>query len=221
MRSSDTRPSRRSATRRHRSAGRGRRSARKWIRELASVAVASFVVLLARSTFADHYVVPTGSMLPTVHAGDRVLVHKAAYGWRVPLTRYWLREGDAPARGDVVVLEAPSSGDVLLKRVVAVPGDLVAIRRGRVWLNGRAAPLGARAGQLIETLGERDHEVDLGLGGPDFGPIRVPAEHYLVMGDNRGDSHDGRMFGWVARDAILGRALGVYLRGGAPVWVGL
>ena len=118
--------------RRPSAAGGSTASARKLVRELASVAAAALVVLLARSSLADHYVVPTGSMEPTVFAGDRVIVHKAAYGWRVPLTQQWFIEGTDPSPGEVVVLEAPDSGEVLLKRVVAAPGDLVAVRSGRL-----------------------------------------------------------------------------------------
>ena len=58
-------------------------------------------------------------------------------------------------------------------------------------------------------------------GGPDFGPVTLPADQYLVMGDNRGDSHDGREFGFVGRDAFLGRAFAVYWRGGRPTWQSL
>jgi signal peptidase I len=65
------------------------------------------------------------------------------------------------------------------------------------------------------------HVVSVGDGGPDFGPAVVPPGHYLVMGDNRGDSKDGRMFGWVRREAILGRAEAVYARDGSLTWLEL
>ncbi|MGH7294153.1 MAG: signal peptidase I, partial [Polyangiaceae bacterium] len=74
-------------------------------------------------------------------------------------------------------------------------------------------------GGLVEELGGKEHALSSEYGGgPDFGPTRVPAGEYLVLGDNRGNSRDGRFFGWVDRGAILGRAVAVCLRDGKPVW---
>jgi signal peptidase I len=188
-------------------------------RELASCAVAAAVVLLARASFADQYVVPSGSMTPSVRVGDRVLVDKRAFGLRVPLTERYLARFDAPARGDVVVLDSPVADLVLLKRVVATPGDRVAVERGRLTINGRALTYEPRGGELVEGIEGHPHAVAIDAdGGRDFGPVTVPAGRYLVLGDNRGQSHDGRYFGFVRRDAILGRAVAVFVRDGAPAW---
>ncbi|HEY8078410.1 MAG TPA: signal peptidase I, partial [Labilithrix sp.] len=96
------------------------------------------VAFFARASFADHYRVPSGSMEPTVQVGDHVAVAKAAYGVRVPMTDVWLARWADPARGDVVVLDSPEDGKVLLKRVVAVAGDRVEVRDGRVRIGDRA-----------------------------------------------------------------------------------
>ena len=153
-------------------------------------------------------------MLPTVQLRDRVLVDKAAYGWRVPFSKVWLGEVRMPARGDVVVLTSPDDGVVLLKRVVAIAGDRVSLRRGRLKLNGQPVPIRWQ----FEQLGT-PHRIGLQFGGgPSFGPENVPAGHVLVVGDNRGNSRDGRSFGFVPSETILGRALGVYLRDGSLVW---
>jgi len=191
-------------------------------RDLASIFVAAAVVLVARASLADHYVVPTGSMEPTVEIGDHIFVDKLAYGLRVPFTRTYLVRGEAPARGDVVVLESPTEGDVLLKRVVAVAGDVVEVEGGRVTIDGRAAPVTERDGGVLEELGNRTHALgtDYG-GGPSFGPTLVPEGKVLVLGDNRGNSKDGRYFGWVDRDAVLGRAVSVCVRDRHLVWRGL
>jgi signal peptidase I len=79
-----------------------------------------------------------------------------------------------------------------------------------------------RDGGLVETVGGRAHALggEYG-GGPDFGPTPVPEDKYLVLGDNRGNSADGRFFGWVDRDAILGRAVAICLHDGRPTWKGL
>jgi signal peptidase I len=102
--------------------------------------------------------------------------------------------------------------------VVGVPGTRVKVREGRIFIDDKLAPIEQRAGGRYEHLGRALHQVRLtNDGGPDYGPVTIPEGRYLVMGDNRGDSHDGRSFGLVSREAILGRAMGVYWRGG-PTW---
>ena len=91
-------------------------------------------------------------------------------------------------------------GAVLLKRVVAVEGDLVEVRDGHVRIDGRPAT-------------EHTLSLDYG-GGPDLGPVRVPQGKVLLLGDNRGNSRDGRTFGFVAREQVLGRAFAVVARDG-------
>jgi signal peptidase I len=194
---------------------------RRIVREVVMVAVFALVLMSARSSVADHYLVPTGSMQPTVEIDDHVLVNKAAYGLRVPFSHSYLARFDGPAAGDVVVLEAPDEDKVLLKRVVGVPGTRVEVRGGRIWIDGRAAPVTTRGDALFEQLGRADHALRLTRGGgPDWGPVTIPEGRYLVMGDNRGDSRDGRFFGLVTREVILGRAVGVVWRSG-PTWDGL
>jgi signal peptidase I len=78
------------------------------------------------------------------------------------------------------------------------------------------------SGLAYETLGTSSHALDLEAGGgPDFGPETLPRGRYLVLGDNRGNSRDGRYFGLVSGDAILGRVKGVVIRDGRPTWIGL
>jgi signal peptidase I len=193
--------------------------AKNWLGLLAF----SLVLVFTRASLADHYVVPSGSMEPTVQVGDRIFVNKAAYGWRVPLTGLWLTPPSVPERGSVVVLTSPDPGPVLLKRVVALPLDLVEVRGGRLSINGQAVPVSwddVPSG-LVEYLGP-PHEIRLGYdGGRDFGPEVVPQGKLLVLGDNRGNSRDGRYFGFVDVERVRGRALGIYARSGRPTWLGL
>ena len=197
----------------------GRRRIARILRIPAWIAVV-LIVLGARSSLADHYEVPSGSMLPTVRIGDHVLVSKLAYGIRAPFVGY-LDQFRGPGRGDVVVLESPENGIVLLKRVIALPGDTVAVRSGRLWLNGQEIAVEADHGEVRELLGHA-HTISLDEGGgPNFGPATMPADKYLVLGDNRGDSRDGRFFGLVDRGAIFGRALRIYWRNGKPAWQSL
>jgi signal peptidase I len=191
-------------------------------RDLVSILGASAICLVARASLADHYRVPTGSMEPTVAVGDQICVNKAAYGLRVPASEKYVLEGAGPARGDVVVLTSPTDGEVLLKRVVAVPGDVVEVSAGHVAIDGARAPVREEDGGAVEELGGREHALSTESGGgPDFGPTLVPKDAYLVLGDNRGNSRDGRYFGWVPRGAVLGRAVAVCLHDGKPVWQGL
>lgn len=196
---------------------------RSWLKEAGGIAVVLGIALTARGTLADHYHVPTGSMRPTVEVGDRIFVNKAAYGLRVPLSERWLASFEGPAAGDVVVLHSPEDGTVLLKRVVAEPGDEVAVRDGRLWRNGDFVPFEVAAGgRPLERIGDAVHPLRLDEGGgPDFGPVRVPPDSYLLVGDNRGNSLDGRVFGWVERKAILGQGVAVFARHGRPTWKGL
>ena len=191
------------------------------MRELLRIAAFALVLMSARSSLADHYLVPTGSMLPTVEIDDHILVNKAAYGLRVPFSSTYLTRFDGPAIGDVVVLDAPDEDKVLLKRVVGVPGTRVEVRGGQLRIDGKPAPVEQRGDGPHEQLGGVDHAVRLTHGGgPAWGPTTIPEGRYLVMGDNRGDSRDGRFFGLVTREAILGRAMGVVWRAG-PTWDGL
>lgn len=190
-------------------------------RELLVIAAFALVLMSARSSLADHYSVPTGSMLPTVQLDDRIVVNKAAYGLHVPFTSMYVTRFAGPQIGDVVVLDSPEEAKVLLKRVVGTPGTRVEVRGGRILINDELAPVEDRPDGLYEHLGGVLHQIRLTHGGgPDWGPVTIPEDRYLMMGDNRGDSHDGRSFGLVSRDAILGRATGVFWRGG-PTWDGL
>ena len=178
----------------------------KWLRENRWFIFFMFALVIARSSFADHYVVPTGSMERTLYPGDRVVVDKEAYGLRVPFTLVKILEGDKPARGDVIVFDSPDDGTRLIKRIVAVGGDLLEVRGGQAFVNGERAEDKAAL------------ELRMG-GGPDVAPMRVPAGKVFVMGDFRGNSRDSRFFGVIAEDAIYARAVRVYYRSGEGlVW---
>jgi len=204
----------------------GRKLWREW---RVTVLVIVFVVIPVKSSLADWNWVPTGSMNPTILEGDLIYVDKLAYDLRVPLTLHRVARWSDPQRGDVVVCLSPDDGTRLVKRVIALPGDTVEMRNGRLLLNGlpltysHADPdctaqlpgeLAARSLCTMENLGRTTHPV-LSIPGiramRSFGPVRVPDGYYFILGDNRDVSRDSRFFGFVPRQSVLGKARAVII----------
>ncbi len=186
-----------------------------WVEWLRPLAVIALVLGSFRSAVADWNDVPTGSMRPTVLEGERVFVNRVAYDLKVPFTTLRIAQWADPSRGDIVVCYSPHDGRRLLKRVVGVPGDRIEMKDNRLIVNGIAAhyqDTTLRDGDttiLHETVDRRGHLVEVAgdsSAGATFGPVVVPPERYLVMGDNRDNSFDSRFFGFVPRSEILGRA---------------
>lgn len=193
---------------------------RSWLRELGWFAVIIIGVLAARSSLADHYYVPSGSMQHSLYAGDRVVVDKRAYGLRLPFTLMTITSGAAVQRGDVVIFDSPRDGKRLIKRIVATGGDTAAIIDGHLIINGHS--MGVPDGALLEDFNGKLVSINLdGGGGPDF-VATVPEGKLLAIGDNRGNSLDGRIFGFIDEAEIYGKALAVYYRKGeGPAWIRL
>jgi len=184
-------------------------------------------MVVFRSAVADWNVVPTGSMQPTIRIGDRIMVDKAAYDLRLPLTHISLWHRSDPQRGDIVVLDSNKAGERLVKRVIGVPGDEIALLHNHLYVNGKQAAYlpddvsGVRddredpAAYAIEQIGPVQHEVrwSLAAEGPsnDFAAVKVPEGQYLLLGDNRDNSADSRYYGFFPRNEIVGRATRVAL----------
>ena len=198
-------------------AGGIRAIAREWLPVLLFLTL----VLVARSTLADHYHVPSGSMEGALMPGDHVVVDKSAYGLRIPFSKTVLVDGDRPIPGDVVIFDSPEDGVRLIKRVVAVAGEEVSVVAGRVLTDG--VPRVSRQAPTVERYGDRYVRLELEHGGgPNLPPVRVPEGHVLVLGDHRGNSRDGRMFGFIPETELYGRAKGVFWRSSeGPTWHGL
>jgi len=203
-----------------------KRLVRFWHEWLKSLLIVVLVVGGFRSTFADWNDVPSGSMKPTILEGDRIVVNKLAYDLKVPFTRWRLMRWASPGRGDIAVLFSPADGKRLVKRVVGLPGDTLAMADDRLYVNGEPAiyrplprlrdfdPSGDAHPRVlaVEDVGGATHPVMLTPTLPamhSFDPIVVPAGRYFVMGDNRAESGDSRYFGFVERDRIVGRATAV------------
>jgi signal peptidase I len=139
------------------------------------------LLLLVRIFVAEPFKIPSESMEPTLVPGDQTLVSKLAY------------RDASPKRGDLVAFHAPRTGEVLLKRVVAVAGDSVGIEDGLLVVNGR---------QIREAYADPK-----AIDSVYFGPVRVPAGRMFVLGDNRANSEDSREFGAVSTQRVIGRAV--------------
>lgn len=194
------------------------RRAWEWARSI----LAAFVLFLMIRTFlVEAFRIPTGSMENTLLVGDFLLVNKAIFGGRVPFTRVRLPAFASPRRGDVVVFVPPHDpGRNYVKRLIAVPGDTVAMRDKALVVNGSPQaepyarhddPNDVRSRQMTwqcEYLAGAHG--DCSPSRDSWGPLVVPDDQYLVLGDNRDDSEDSRYWGFVPRDAIRGRPLFIY-----------
>jgi signal peptidase I len=190
----------------------------RWIRDNRGLLALLLLFGLVRTAVADYNPVPSGSMHPTILEGDVVLVNRLAYNVKLPLTDLVLARTGEPQRGDIVTFSSPKDGRRLIKRVIGLPGDRIAMRARQLEINGRPAhytPLGpvrdaARGAlRLEEDLGGPGHVIQWlpeRANAPDFGPLTVPPDAYLVLGDNRDDSADSRYIGFVPRQLLIGRA---------------
>lgn len=184
-----------------------------WRGEWASLVAMLLLLTLARTSFANHYQVPSGSMEPNLMPGDRVVVNMMAYGLRVPFTDIELYDRGEPVPGDIVVFKSPEDGTRLIKRVVAVGGQTVALHDGRLWVDGKA--LFDADATDVEHFGARAVTLNLAHGGgPDIDGLVIPEGMALVLGDHRGNSQDGRFFGLVPMKSLYARAEAVYYRSG-------
>lgn len=178
-----------------------------------------FVVLLFsfRSSVADWYYVPTGSMEPTIYVGDRVIVDKSAYTLEIPFTDVVLAKTGAVNRGDIVIINSHAADTRLIKRVVAVEGDVVAVEgdtvrleENRLSINDEKASVEAKGRSLfLENILGHTRTIALNpLPSPakSFNSVTVPKGHVLALGDNRNNSVDSRYYGFIPVEEIQGKA---------------
>ncbi len=176
------------------------------------------LVLVVRSFLFEPFVIPSGSMLPTLEVGDYILVNKYRYGLRLPVLGTKVLSVGAPARGDVMVFYPPHLDVYYIKRVVGLPGDLIRYDNRSLFINGERVALEAQGmgtdglERFLETLGPVTHEIQY---EPDRGrraqEWRVPADAFLVFGDNRDRSADSRSWGYVPEANVIGQAVAIWM----------
>lgn len=186
--------------------GLPREQAIEWIK---SGLFALCLALLIRWPIAEPYRIPSGSMEPTligderIGRGDRVFVNKWIYGVRYPFLNKRIWYGAPPQRWDIVVfktVEKNAEHPTLVKRIVGMPGEHIQIRDGKVYADGIALELPVTMSQDIRYTTMSQYGVR-----PEEEFSRVPEGHYLVLGDNSANSRDGRFFGWLPNEHIVGR----------------
>ncbi|HEY9873861.1 MAG TPA: signal peptidase I [Candidatus Obscuribacterales bacterium] len=156
-----------------------------WVEALKTIGLSAVLAFGIRSFVAEARYIPSGSMLPTLQINDRLIIDKLSYRFK------------SPVRGDIVVfsptetLEKQNFKDAFIKRVIGTPGDKVEVKGGRVYVNEQP---------LKEKYIEEKPNYN-------WGPVTVPADSYLVLGDNRNNSYDSHYWGFVPREKIIGRAI--------------
>ncbi|MDD4171571.1 MAG: signal peptidase I [Syntrophomonas sp.] len=158
-----------------------------FLKETISVIVIAFVLaMILRNYVIEGREIPTGSMLPTVQLNDRVWVNRFIYRFQ------------EPQRGDVIMFQPPESVNSptpYLKRVIGLPGETVEMKNNKVYINDKA---------LVEPYVSEPLEYE-------YGPVLVPPNGLLVLGDNRNSSYDSHEWNtWLTQDRLMGKALAIY-----------
>jgi len=149
-----------------------------------SVTIAVLLAVVIRLFVLEPFYIPSGSMEPTLKENDRIIVSKLNYHFQ------------EPKRGDIVVFKYPRDPKRnFVKRLIAVGGETVAIRNSRLYINGQPVP---------------EDYLPPGLRFADYGPKEVPQGNYFMMGDNRNNSDDSRVWGFLPKELIVGKALVIY-----------
>ncbi len=156
-----------------------------WLESIKTLGLSLFLAFGIRTFIAEARYIPSGSMLPTLQINDRLIIDKISYDF------------SNPKRGDIVVfnptktLEQENFHEAFIKRVIGLPGDKVEVKNGKVYVN---------------NLPIKENYLE---ARPDYqwGPVVVPANSYLVLGDNRNDSYDSHYWGFVPRQNIIGKAM--------------
>ncbi|MBW1709260.1 MAG: signal peptidase I [Deltaproteobacteria bacterium] len=184
------------------------------IREYIEVIIAAILLALFIRTFTvQAFKIPSGSMEPTLQVGDHIMVNKFIYGVRLPIINKMLIPVTTPQRGNIIVFIFPlDPSKDYIKRVVAVAGDTVEVRKKKLYINGNPVK---DEHAYYDNLSASSTMVS---PRDNFGPITVPEKNVFVMGDNRDHSYDSRFWGPVDLKAIRGKAFIIYWSWDSKKW---
>lgn len=193
-----------------------------WIEYSGSFFPVLLIVFVFRSFLYEPFQIPSGSMIPTLEVGDFILVNKYSYGLRLPVSQSKVVSINNPKRGDVMVFFPPNDDRYFIKRVIGLPGDEVLVNNNIIYVNGEQAEqstIGTAAENsrfvvVSENLDGVTHAMQKGVNPGPLGhhySIKVPAGHYFMMGDNRDNSSDSRVWGPVPEKNIVGKAVAIWM----------
>lgn len=183
-----------------------------------------FFLLLAcivffKSAIADLSSISGASMQPTLLDGDKVWVNKLAYDVKIPFTEISLAKISDPRRGDVVIIDSKKADKRLVKRIVGIPGDTIYMQNNGLVINGKATDYQVLSRSdnaliILEELPGKTHLARLSRhfirrSNRSYGPTIVPEDQYFVLGDNRDNSADSRVYSFIPRGEIIGRSSSV------------
>lgn len=182
------------------------------------------IVFLLRGFIVEPFRIPSGSMLPSLYIGDFILVNKFAYGIKLPVLNRKIIETGEPERGDVIVFRYPKNPDLdYIKRVIGLPGDHIQYYNKVLYINGKPVerdfvgqykgPGQTFANEYVEDLQGDVHSILLMPARPRTyeGEYIVPEGSYFVMGDNRDNSNDSRVWGTVPEENLVGKAFMIWM----------
>ena len=168
-----------------------------------SIIIAVILALFIRTFVVQAFKIPSGSMIPTFQVGDRIFVNKFLYGAKVPFLNANLPAVRQPARGDIIVFISPDAPKKdFVKRLIAVGGERVEIKDGKIIVNGKAVEEPSSIRSVYYYNG--------GDYGKEGQVIDVPKDSYFVLGDNSASSRDSRFWGFVPKKNLLGKAIVIY-----------
>ncbi len=173
-----------------------------------AILIALVLAFIIRSFIVQAFKIPSGSMIPTLLVGDHILVNKFIFGPQIPFTKIRLFPFQKPKRGEVVVfLEPTERKKDFIKRVIGLPGETVQVINRQVYINGE--PL--KEDKYAYYANSRYVR-----GLDNFGPFTVPEGCYFMMGDNRENSSDSRVWGPVPFELMKGEAFLIYWSWNGP-----
>lgn len=172
---------------------------REWIE---SIVIAFILAMFIRTFIIQAFKIPSGSMRKTLIEGDRLMVNKLRYGPKIPFTSKRIPGFSTPQRGDIIVFVYPQDPERdFIKRLIALEGETVQIKDGDVYVDGKI---------IEEPRIKNFYYYNQGMYGSMGNVLTVPEGHVFVLGDNSQSSHDSRMWGFVPKENIIGRAEVIY-----------